>query len=156
MSTPAISILTRQKVSHTVHSYEHDASSDSYAQEAADKLDLAPDQVFKTLVIAVDGSNLAVAVLPASRQLSMKKAAAALKAKKACMADPLDVQRATGYVLGGVSPLGQKKSLNTLIDISATRLDSMFISAGRRGLEVELAPEQLKQLTRARFEDICS
>ncbi|MDX1756032.1 MAG: Cys-tRNA(Pro) deacylase [Marinobacter sp.] len=145
--TPAINSARKAKVSHRVHQYQHDPASESYGTEAAEKLGVAADRVFKTLVVAVDGQDLAVAVVPVSGQLSMKRIARAAGGKKAAMADPTDVQRATGYVLGGVSPLGQKKRLRTFIDASAQRFDTVFVSAGRRGLEIELAPAELARLT---------
>jgi Cys-tRNA(Pro)/Cys-tRNA(Cys) deacylase len=111
--------------------------------------------VFKTLVVSLDGGNLAVAVIPVSSMLSMKLMAKAAGAKKASMADPSDVTRATGYVLGGVSPLGQKNRLKTIIDSSAMSHATVFVSAGRRGLEIELGPDQLKQATNALLADIC-
>ncbi len=149
--TPAINTARKARVSHQIHDYPHDPGSESYGQEAAEKLGVAPDRVFKTLVVAVDGKELVVAVVPVSTQLSMKRLAKAAGGKKATMADPDDVQRATGYVLGGVSPLGQKKRLKTFIDDSAIGFDTVFISAGRRGLEIELAPGDLQRLTGAMF-----
>ena len=153
--TPAIKLLTRKKLPHRVHQYQHQPGAASYGLEAADKLGLAPEQVFKTLVIRLDGQSLAIAILPVHRQLSLKKAAAALAAKKAAMADPEDVRRSTGYVLGGVSPLGQKKSLPTLIDTSALAQSAIFVSAGKRGLEIEQAPDTLGELLRADFVALC-
>ena len=149
--TPAINLLKKQNITHHVHEYEHDPSSLSYGLEAAEKLGISAHQVFKTLVLVLDTKALAVAVLPVSAQLNMKKAAKALGVKKAAMAAQADVERSTGYVLGGVSPLGQKKSLATVIDESALQFSTMFISAGRRGLEVELAAADLRVMTRAVF-----
>jgi Cys-tRNA(Pro)/Cys-tRNA(Cys) deacylase len=149
--TPAVNLLKKQKVCHTVHSYGHDPGSASYGLEAAEKLAIAPEQVFKTLVITLNTGDLAVAILPVSAKLNMKQAAKALGAKKAAMAGPAEVERTTGYVLGGVSPLGQKKLLATAIDESARQYATLFVSAGRRGLELELAPEDLRALTRGVF-----
>ena len=149
--TPAINLVKKQKLAHVVHEYVHDPASTSYGLEAAEKLGVAPQQVFKTLVISLDAKTLAVAVLPVSDQLSMKQAAKALGAKKAAMASQVDVERSTGYVLGGVSPLGQKKLLATVIDESALQFSTVYISAGRRGLELELAPEDLRSITRGVF-----
>jgi Cys-tRNA(Pro)/Cys-tRNA(Cys) deacylase len=112
---------------------------------------VAPQRVFKTLVVALDTNAMAVAVVPVSTMLSMKQIARAAGAKKATMAAAADVERSTGYVLGGVSPLGQKKRLPTFIDESARQFDSMFVSAGRRGLEIELSPDDLRVLTSAEF-----
>ncbi|MEX1666482.1 Cys-tRNA(Pro) deacylase [Zhongshania arctica] len=145
--TPAINLVRKQKLAHLVHEYVHDPVSASYGLEAAEKLGVDPQQVFKTLVITLDAKALAVAVLPVSEQLNMKQAAKALGAKKAAMALQIDVERSTGYVLGGVSPLGQKKLLATVIDESALQFSTVYISAGRRGLELELAPEDLRSLT---------
>ncbi|MBQ0758611.1 MAG: Cys-tRNA(Pro) deacylase [Zhongshania sp.] len=149
--TPAINLLKKQNITHCVHEYEHDPASSSYGLEAAEKLGISEDQVFKTLVLVLDTKALAVAVLPVSAQLNMKQAAKALGVKKAAMAAQADVERSTGYVLGGVSPLGQKKSLATVVDESALQFSTMFISAGRRGLELELAAADLRAMTRAVF-----
>ena len=152
--TPAINLLKKQKIAHIVHEYAHNPASASYGLEAAEKMGVAPERVFKTLVVALDTKALAVAVLPVSAQLNMKQAAKALGVKKAAMAAQADVERSTGYVLGGVSPLGQKKLLATVIDESALLFSTMFISAGRRGLEVELAPADLRAMTRAVFASV--
>ncbi|CAA0105357.1 Cys-tRNA(Pro) deacylase [Zhongshania aliphaticivorans] len=149
--TPAINLLKKQKIAHIVHEYAHNPASASYGLEAAEKMGVAPERVFKTLVVALDTKALAVAVLPVSAQLNMKQAAKALGVKKAAMAAQADVERSTGYVLGGVSPLGQKKLLATVIDESAREFSSIYISAGRRGLELELAAEDLRGMTRAVF-----
>ncbi|TMM40582.1 MAG: Cys-tRNA(Pro) deacylase [Actinobacteria bacterium] len=146
--TPATALLARQKVAHTVHEYAHDPRSDSYGTEAASALEINPDQCFKTLVAEVDGT-LAVAVVPVSGSLDLKALAAALRGKRAAMADPSLAERTTGYVRGGISPLGQRKRLPTVVDGSAVDLPTMYVSAGRRGLEVELAPADLIRLTGA-------
>ena len=153
--TPGINVAKRAKVAHKIHEYVHDASSESYGLEAAEKLGVSPDRVFKTLVVTLDGKDMAVGVLPVSAMLSMKLIAKAAGAKKAVMAAPADVERSTGYVLGGVSPLGQKKRLKTIIDASAKSHATIYISAGRRGLEIELSPEDLATLVGATFADIC-
>ncbi|GAA0694497.1 Cys-tRNA(Pro) deacylase [Marinobacterium maritimum] len=152
--TPAINMARRAGINHQIHEYEHDPGSDSYGTEAVEKLGLAPEQVFKTLVVNLDGKTLAVGVVPVAGKLNLKQIAKAAGAKKAVMADPAEVERTTGYVLGGVSPLGQKKRLATFIDVSAQQFDTMHVSAGRRGLEIELAPEDLRQLTNACFAPI--
>ncbi|VUD67625.1 Cys-tRNA(Pro)/Cys-tRNA(Cys) deacylase YbaK [Thalassocella blandensis] len=154
--TPAIKLLNQTKIQFQVHEYEHEVSSESYGLEAADKLHVEAARVFKTLVVNLDGKELAVGILPVSHMLSMKLIAKALGAKKAAMADKAVVERTTGYVLGGVSPLGQKKRLQTVIDQSAMQYNTIYISAGRRGLEIELPPEDLKQLLRGTFVDICA
>lgn len=149
--TPGIQAAKKAKVSFTVHEYEHDPTAESYGNEAAEKMGVDPNRVFKTLVVSIDGKTLAVAVLPVTHLLSLKLIARAAGAKKATMADKQDVQRSTGYVLGGVSPLGQKKRLKTFIDGSAKQFDTVFVSAGKRGLEIELAPADLTRLTDGQF-----
>jgi Cys-tRNA(Pro)/Cys-tRNA(Cys) deacylase len=149
--TPAINYAKQRGVAHRVHEYAHDPDNTAYGTEAAEKLGLAQSQVFKTLVVSLDGKELVVAVVPVAVQLSLKQLAKAAGAKKAAMADKGLVERTTGYVLGGVSPLGQKKRLRTFIDASAEGQASLFVSAGRRGLEIELAPADLKTLTGGQF-----
>ncbi|MGM0952573.1 MAG: Cys-tRNA(Pro) deacylase [Pseudomonadota bacterium] len=153
--TPGINVARKNKIAHTVHEYTHDATSESYGQEAADKLGIPAERVFKTLVVALDNKQLAVGVVPVSSMLSLKSIARAAGAKKATMAQPGEVERATGYVLGGVSPLGQKKRLKTIIDASAAEQATIYVSAGRRGLEIELSPDDLKKLTNGLLADIC-
>jgi Cys-tRNA(Pro)/Cys-tRNA(Cys) deacylase len=152
--TPAIDAARKAKIAYRVHAYEHDPVSASYGLEAAEKLALPADRVFKTLVVSTDNSELVVGVLPVSGMLSLKLLAKAVGAKKAVMAAPSDVQRVTGYVLGGVSPLGQKKRLKTIIDASAGDFPTIYVSAGRRGLQIEISPQDLKKLTGGLFADI--
>lgn len=152
--TPAIERAKKASISFQIHEYEHDPAADSYGEEAAEKLGVASDRVFKTLVVSHGAKDLAVAVLPVSRQLNLKQFAKAIGAKKAAMADKAVAERATGYVLGGVSPIGQKKALTTVIDASAEQFDTIYISAGRRGLELELSPADLSALTRGKFAPI--
>ncbi|ACL73805.1 Cys-tRNA(Pro) deacylase [Thioalkalivibrio sulfidiphilus] len=152
--TPGINVAKKAGVAHTVHEYAHDPASESYGLEAAEKLGLPPERVFKTLVVSLDGRELVVGVVPVAAMLSMKQIARAAGAKKAAMADKAEVERVTGYVLGGVSPLGQKKRLKTFIDVSAQQFSSIFVSAGRRGLEIELSPGDLARLTDGRFAEI--
>jgi Cys-tRNA(Pro)/Cys-tRNA(Cys) deacylase len=147
-ATPATTLLTRQKVAHRVHTYAHDPKAPSYGAEAAAALDIEPARCFKTLIADVEGS-LTVAVVPVSGSLDLKALAQAVGAKRATMADPTLAERTTGYVLGGISPLGQRKRLTTVVDESALAFDTMYVSAGRRGLEIELAPDDLVQLTGA-------
>lgn len=149
--TPAVNELKRKKITYTLHSYDHDPKHPSYGLEAAEKLGIDPDRVFKTLVIQLDDGRLAVAVLPVSTQLNLKKAAAACGCKKAAMADKAVVEKTTGYVLGGVSPLGQKKRLTTVIDASAADHSTILISGGRRGLDIEISPTDLARLTGGRL-----
>ena len=152
--TPAIQAAKRNKIDYRVHSYEHDPAVDAYGAEAAEKMGVPAERVFKTLVVSLAGDTLAVGVVPVSTQLNLKRIASALGAKKAAMADKADVERSSGYVLGGVSPLGQKKRLATVIDASASRHATIFVSAGRRGLEIELKPEDLRMLVGGVFAEI--
>jgi Cys-tRNA(Pro)/Cys-tRNA(Cys) deacylase len=151
--TPAIVLLKRNQIAHRVHEYAHDKAAASYGEEAAEKLGIEFGRVFKTLVIAAD-DGLAVCVVPVDHQLDLKKAARALGAKKCQMAEVRLVERTTGYVVGGVSPLGQKKALPTLIDDSARHYATVYVSAGKRGLEIELAPADLCAAAAGRFADI--
>lgn len=153
--TPAIIAAEKNKVTFKLHEYQHDATNESYGIEAAQKLAVPADRVFKTLVVSIDNNPLVVAVIPVSAMLSMKLIAKTLSAKKATMALKADVERSTGYVLGGVSPLGQKKPLKTIIDSSANQFSTIFVSAGKRGLEIELSPQDLQKLTKAIMAGIC-
>ena len=152
--TPAINTAKRARIEFHLHEYDHDPNAASYGDEAAAKLGLDPDRVFKTLVVTVDGKTLGVAVLPVSHQLDLKRYAKAVGAKKAAMADKREVERSTGYVLGGVSPLGQKKRLPTVVDDSVRDYATIFVSAGRRGMDIELSPADLAALTGATFADV--
>ncbi|MFG2842926.1 Cys-tRNA(Pro) deacylase [Kitasatospora sp. NPDC048296] len=147
--TPATVALETAAVAFTVHAYEHDPAAASYGGEAAEALGVAPERVYKTLVADVDGT-LTVGVVPVAGQLDLKALAAAVGGKRAAMADPAAAERSSGYVLGGISPLGQRRPLRTVIDASALGHPTVYVSAGRRGLEVELAPADLIALTRAR------
>ncbi|MFI9543560.1 Cys-tRNA(Pro) deacylase [Streptomyces sp. NPDC052016] len=146
--TPATVALTAAGVDFTVHSYDHDPSHPSYGEEAAEAMGVSPDRVFKTLVADVDGV-LTVAVVPVAGSLDLKALASAVGGKRAAMADPALAERTTGYVRGGISPLGQRKKLPTVLDDSASVHTTICVSAGRRGLEVELSPADLAQLTTA-------
>lgn len=146
--TPATAALVAAGIEHTVHPYDHDPRADSYGLEAAEALGLDPARVLKTLMVSVDGA-LAVAVVPVSGQLDLKALARALGGSRATLADPADAQRATGYVVGGISPIGQKRPHPTVVDESALVWDTVFVSAGKRGLDLELAPADLVTVTRA-------
>jgi Cys-tRNA(Pro)/Cys-tRNA(Cys) deacylase len=152
--TPAINVAKKAKIIHKVHEYLHDPASESYGSEAAEKLGVPEGRVFKTLVVSLDGQELAVGVVPVSSMLDLKLLAKVAGAKKASMAARSDVQRATGYVLGGVSPLAQKKRLRTYIDSSAGNFPTVFVSAGRRGLQIELNPNDLKALSNGEYAEI--
>jgi len=147
--TPATVALTRAGITWTPHVYDHDPAAASYGLEAAAALGVDAERVFKTLVASVDG-KLAVAVVPVTGQLDLKALATAVGGKRAEMADPAAAERTTGYVRGGISPLGQRKALPTVVDESATTYDTVFVSGGRRGFDVELAPMDLVRLTSAR------
>ncbi len=146
--TPATVALARAGVAFTVHAYEHDPAAASYGLEAAHALGVEPGRVFKTLVADVDG-RLTVAVVPVSGQLDLKALAAAVGGKRADLADPRAAERSSGYVLGGISPLGQRRPLPTVVDTTATGHPTVYVSAGRRGLDVELDPADLVRLTAA-------
>ncbi|MDN6298082.1 MAG: Cys-tRNA(Pro) deacylase [Halomonas sp.] len=154
--TPAIDAAKKAHVAFATHTYTHDESAASYGLEAAEKLGVTPECIFKTLVVLLDGKRLAVGIVPVESQLGLKQLARVAGAKKAAMAPPAEVERATGYVLGGVSPLGQKKRLPTFIDTSAEALDEVYVSAGKRGLEITLAPADLAALTAATFVPIAA
>jgi Cys-tRNA(Pro)/Cys-tRNA(Cys) deacylase len=144
-----VNVLVRAKVPHTLHSYDPEHPSDQgHGDAAVAALGADPRQVFKTLVARVDGA-LTVALVPVSGTLDLKALAAAVGGRKAVMAEPADAERTTGYVLGGISPLGQRKALPTVVDASAMDFGTVMVSAGRRGLQVELAPTDLVRLTKA-------
>ncbi|WP_394813024.1 Cys-tRNA(Pro) deacylase [Streptomyces boetiae] len=147
-ATPATVAASRAGVAFTLHSYEHDPAAASWGEEAAQALGADPRRVLKTLVVSVDGEP-AVAVVPVSSSLALKAVAAAAGGKRAELADPAAAERTTGYVLGGISPLGQRKRLRTVVDASAAGHETVFVSAGRRGLEIELSPADLIALTSA-------
>ncbi|MEO3823645.1 Cys-tRNA(Pro) deacylase [Actinomadura sp. B10D3] len=147
--TPATVAAAKAGIEYTLHTYEVDADAASYGEAAADALGIPHDQIFKTLLAEVDG-NLTVGVVPVSASLDLKALAAAAGGKKARMADPRDAERATGYVVGGISPLGQRRRLPTVVDASVSALGTVYVSAGRRGLQIELVPADLVRLTGAR------
>ncbi|ALM53870.1 Cys-tRNA(Pro) deacylase [Halomonas huangheensis] len=147
--TPAIKALEKARISFHVTSYEHDPRSPAYGEEAAQALGLSSDEVFKTLMAQLDGEQLVVAIVPVSRQLDLKALARAAGARKAAMATTEEAERATGYIVGGISPLGQKKRLATFIDTRCESLETIHVSGGRRGLELSLAPGDLVEQTQA-------
>lgn len=149
--TPAILAIKKAKIPYRMHQYQHDADAESYGEEAAHKLGVEQARVFKTLVVETGEKRFVVGIVPVSHQLDLKLLAKALGAKKVVMARANDAEKMTGYVVGGISPLGQKQKLQTVIDSSATPFATIFISAGRRGLELELAPTDLCALTKATF-----
>lgn len=147
--TPATTALRRAGVEYVEHAYEHDRATASYGQEAAEALGADPARVFKTLLVQLDTVGLAVAIVPVSGSLDLKAVASALGAKKAALADTATAERATGYVRGGISPLGQRRRLPTVIDQSAFDHATVLVSGGRRGFDIELAPTDLARLTGA-------
>jgi Cys-tRNA(Pro)/Cys-tRNA(Cys) deacylase len=149
-ATPAIAAAERAGIRYALHEYEHDPRSESYGLEAAEKLDVAPERLFKTLVVSVDG-ELRVALVPVSAQLDLKALG-----KRARMADEGHAQRATGYVSGGTSPLGQRRRLPTHVDVSALEHETILVNGGRRGLQLELDPKDLVRLTEARVHPLAS
>ena len=151
LMTPAIKVAKQSKIIYKTHEYKHDSANKSYGLEAADKLGVAVAQVFKTLVVCTNNKDLLVAIIPVATKLSMKLMAKASGVKKVEMASPIEVERATGYVLGGVSPLGQKKRLKTIIDLSAQNHATIYVSAGRRGLDIELSALDLQTLVNGKF-----
>jgi Cys-tRNA(Pro)/Cys-tRNA(Cys) deacylase len=146
--TPATTLLAKQKVAHRVHAYPHDPNASSYGAEAAGALGIDATRCFKTLVVEAD-TGLTVAVVPVTGSLDLKALARAVGGKRAAMADPALAERTTGYVRGGISPLGQRKRLATVVDATALAYETVYVSAGRRGLEIELAPAELVRLTGA-------
>ena len=146
--TPATALLAKQQIAHTVHVYSRDPRRGGYGLEASDALGIAPEQVFKTLIAEVDGA-LTVGVVPVASRLDLKALAAAAGGRKAVMAEPADAERATGYVVGGISPLGQRKRLPVVVDSTALGFGTIFCSGGRRGLEIEIAPADLVRAVNA-------
>jgi Cys-tRNA(Pro)/Cys-tRNA(Cys) deacylase len=153
--TPATNLLTSKGVDFKAHEYSHDPNSTSFGLEAAEKLGVDPNRVFKTLIANVDES-FAVAIVPVNQQVSLKSLARTLGAKRAVMADPSQAARLTGYVVGGISPLGQKRLLSTVIDQSAKVFETILVSGGRRGFDIELSPQDLADLLSAVFAEIAS
>jgi len=152
--TPGINAAKKAGIAFKIHQYTHDPSCDSYGEEAAEKLNVPAEQVYKTLVVETEDGSLAVGVVQVTAMLNLKSMAKALGSKKAAMADKNKVMRTTGYVLGGVSPLGQKKRLPTVIDASAGDFTTIFVSGGKRGIDIELAPADLAKATGAHFAEI--
>lgn len=151
--TPATVALTSAGIAYTAHAYEHDPRAAAFGLEAAEKLGLDPARVFKTLLASVDGA-LAVGIVPVAMQLDLKALAQALGGKRAEMADPSVAERKTGYVVGGISPIGQKTALPTVLDETAILAETIFVSGGRRGLDLELAPDDLLSVTGGRYAPI--
>ena len=149
--TPAINLLKKNKCEFKILKYEHDPENTNYGLEAAQKLNLDEKRVFKTLLVELSPKELAVALIPVSNQLSLKNTASAFKAKKALMADKNEAQKVTGYLLGGISPLGQKKRLRTVLDLSSKDFETIYVSGGKRGLDIEVKPKDLINILNARY-----
>jgi Cys-tRNA(Pro)/Cys-tRNA(Cys) deacylase len=153
--TPATALLAKAKIPFTLHPYDHDPRAQAYGDEAAAALGVDPARIFKTLIANVEG-RLACAVVPVAARLDLKRFAAAVGGKRAEMADPAAAARATGYVVGGISPLGQRSRLRVVVDASAEPFETVFVSAGRRGLQVELTPADLVRAADASFAAIAT
>lgn len=155
--TPAVQLLKRNKVPFELHTFSVSDSEEGYGLAAAKALGVPPELVFKTLLVSFNGDpkSLGVCILPVTHSLSLKRAAKAHGQKSAQMADPASAEKTSGYVVGGISPLGQKKALPTVVDQSAEPLSTFFVSGGKRGLDLSLAPADLLQLTQARFAPLC-
>lgn len=152
--TPAINLLKKNKCEFKVHKYDHDPACTNYGEEATQKLGLDENQVFKTLLVELNPKELAVGIIPVNCSMSLKNIASTLKAKSAKMADKQEAQKVTGYLLGGISPLGQKKRLRTVINDTAKNYETIFVSGGKRGLDIELKASDLQKLLNADFSKI--
>ena len=154
--TPAINLLKKHKCDFKIHKYEHDPACTNFGDEAVLKLGLDAKEVYKTLLVELTPKELVVCVLPVANQLSLKEVASAFDVKKAVMANKDEAQKVTGYLLGGISPLGQKKLLRTVLDESVNKFETIFVSGGKRGLDIEVIPKDLQNLLKAKIQRITS
>jgi Cys-tRNA(Pro)/Cys-tRNA(Cys) deacylase len=152
--TPAINLLKKNRINFNIHKYKHDPANTNYGLEAAQELGLDENQVYKTLLVELNPKELAVGIIPVNKSMSLKNIATTLKVKNAIMANKDEAQKITGYLLGGISPFGQKKRLKTVLDISAMDFDTIYVSGGKRGLDIEVKPSDIIQLLDAICEDI--
>jgi Cys-tRNA(Pro)/Cys-tRNA(Cys) deacylase len=153
--TPATALLARSKIDFSLHPYDHDPRAEAYGDEAAAALGVPPERIFKTLIASIDG-KLTCAVVPVAGRLDLKALAAAVGGKRGEMAEPAVAARATGYVVGGISPLGHRSQLPVVVDSSATAFETVYVSAGRRGLQVQLAPADLVRAANAKTAPIAA
>ena len=152
--TPAINLLKKNKCNFKIHKYEHDSTCTDFGNEAVEKLGLNANQVYKTLLVELTPKELAVCILPVANQLSLKDVSSAFGVKKAVMANKEEAQKVTGYLLGGISPLGQKKRLRTVIHSNAKGYETIFVSGGKRGLDIEVIPSDLVKLLNAKYYEV--
>ncbi|WP_417333071.1 Cys-tRNA(Pro) deacylase [Halarcobacter sp.] len=153
--TPAINFLKKNKCEFSIHKYDHDPLCENYGLEAVEKLNLDANQVFKTLLVELNPKELAVGIIPVSSKMSLKSIAKALETKSAVMANKDEAQKVTGYLLGGISPFGQKKRLRTVLDESALNFEKIYVSGGKRGIDIEVKVKDIEKLLKLKIMDIC-